>query len=118
MFWPQIIRGAAIILPVAADPFGVGTLVETQVRMQRSLQSHAQSMVARLAFALIDTVLYDESSITRMPFEPGFCGDVRPQEPLDWTQDCSRADYRFANANAEAHVAANDRKGCLCVERQ
>jgi DHA2 family multidrug resistance protein len=63
MFWPQVIRGAAIMVPVAADPFGIGALSETQVPDASGLFNLMRNLGGAIGIALIDTVLYGRTGI-------------------------------------------------------
>jgi len=88
VFWPQVIPACNHVLPVAADPFGVwGRCPNASCRMQAASLISCVNLGGAIGIALIDTVLYDETGITRTPFESGFWReDMTLPGQLDWTR--------------------------------
>jgi DHA2 family multidrug resistance protein len=64
MFWPQIIRGAAIMFCLLPPTrLALGTLSETQVPDASGLFNLMRNLGGAIGIALIDTVLYGRTSI-------------------------------------------------------
>jgi DHA2 family multidrug resistance protein len=64
MFWPQIIRGVAIMFCLLPPTrLALGTLSETQVPDASGLFNLMRNLGGAIGIALIDTVLYGRTSI-------------------------------------------------------
>jgi len=105
-------------LPVARRPVGIGALSKRKWPDSSGLFNLMRNRVAHCHCA-DRTFCLDEPAIHAMPVEPGFlAGDRAPPEPLTGPRIVRERTIRFANANAEAYVRANDRKRLLLFERQ
>jgi len=115
------IRGAAIMFCLwPPTRLALGTAVpKRKCRCQRSLNL-MRNLGGAIGIALIDTFCTDEISIHAMPSSRLLAGDVSTARKHIGLDPDVRERTNAAlslTPNAEAHAAANDRKGCLCVER-
>ena len=121
MFWPQVIRGVAIMFCLLPPTrLALGALSETQVPDASGLFNLMRNLGGAIGIALIDTVLYGRTSIHADAIrDPAFSGR-HDHRHSNWIgpRIVRERTIRFANAKRRGLRAANDRKGCFCLERQ